>query len=258
MDTTLETLEEIARWISEARSVLALTGAGVSTASGVPDFRGPQGLWTKDPKAERLANIEVYVTDPEARRESWRRRLAASEQGVRPNPGHEALAELERMGRLARLVTQNVDGLHQDAGNDPDRVVEIHGTIREATCLDCDWRGPMEPVLARVREGESDPACHECGGMLKSATISFGQALDPAQMQRAHDAAIASDLFLAIGSSLVVHPIAMLPQVALDAGARLVVLNGEPTPYDRQAHRVLHDDVSVVLPRILERVRTSG
>ncbi len=249
-------LEVIADWIAASRQVVALTGAGVSTASGIPDFRGPQGLWTRDPQAERLANIDVYVSDPQARRTAWQRRLEATERTPAPNPAHEAIAELEHLGHLQRLVTQNVDGLHQEAGNDPGRIVEIHGTVREATCLDCAWRGPMQPVLERVRAGEADPDCDECGGMLKSATISFGQALDPAELQRAHDATIEAELFLAVGSSLVVHPIAMLPQVALDAGARLVVCNGEPTGYDERAHAVLHGDVSELLPELLAHVRS--
>jgi NAD-dependent deacetylase len=253
--TVEEHLQTIADWIAGAGSVAVLTGAGVSTASGVPDFRGPKGLWTRDPKAERLANIDVYVSDPEVRCEAWRRRLESADRAVTPNPAHHALVALERLGRLDRLVTQNVDGLHQDAGSDPDRVVEIHGTVREATCLDCSWRGPMRPVLDRVRAGEADPACAECGGMLKSATVSFGQALDPDELQRAHEAAVGCDVFLAIGSSLVVYPIAMLPQVALEAGARLAVLNGEPTPYDDRAHAVLAGDVSSTLPRIAELVR---
>lgn len=252
----MRSVQELADWVVGADRVVVLTGAGVSTASGVPDFRGPDGVWTKDPRAERLAHIDAYVADPEVRREAWRRRLAGAERRPDPNPAHHALVELERLGRLERLVTQNVDGLHQDAGSDPDRVVEVHGTLREATCLDCAWRGPMAPVLERVRAGEADPACRECGGMLKSATISFGQALEPAVLQRAHDATVAADVFLAVGSSLVVHPVAMLPRVAMEAGARLAVLNGEPTGYDDDAHAVVHDDVSEVLPTLVDEVRT--
>ncbi len=251
----MATLEQLADWVAAADSVVVLSGAGVSTASGVPDFRGPNGLWTRDPKAERLAHIDAYVSDPELRREAWRRRLSGARRRPEPNEAHLALAELERLGRLERLVTQNVDGLHQDAGNDPERVVEIHGTLREASCLDCGWRGPMAPVLARVEAGEQDPPCDECGGMLKSATISFGQALDPAELQRAHDATIEAEIFIAVGSSLVVHPVAMLPRVAMDAGARLAVLNGEPTGYDGEAHVVVHDDVSRTLPDLVAEVR---
>ena len=251
----MSTLQELAAWVADASRVVALTGAGVSTASGVPDFRGPNGLWTRDPKAERLAHIDVYVSDPDARREAWQRRLAGADRRPAPNPAHQALVELERLGRLETLVTQNVDGLHQDAGSDPGRIVEVHGTLREATCLDCGWRGPMAPVLERVRSGEQDPACFDCDGMLKSATISFGQALDPERLQRAHDATVAAEVFLAVGSSLVVHPVAMLPRVALDAGARLAVLNGEPTGYDGLADVVVHGDVSEVLPDLVEQVR---
>ena len=251
----MATPDEVGSWIAGSSRVVALTGAGVSTGSGVPDFRGPNGLWTRDPKAERLANIDAYVSDPEVRRQAWQQRLAGAERRREPNAAHHALADLEQLGHLDRLITQNVDGLHQDAGSDPDRIVEIHGTLREATCLDCRWRGPMAPVLDRVRAGEADPPCRECGGMLKSATISFGQALEPEQLQRAHDATIEAEVFLAVGSSLVVYPVAMLPQVARDAGARLVVLNGEPTGYDDQADAVLHGDVSELLPAIVSRVR---
>jgi NAD-dependent deacetylase len=248
-------IDAVAKVIAANDRVVALTGAGVSTASGVPDFRGPSGLWTRDPRAERLSSIDVYISDAEARREVWRQRLAAADAGLRPNPAHHALAELEGLDRLERLVTQNVDGLHQDAGSDPARVVEIHGTTREAVCLDGDWRGPMSDVLDRVRAGDTDPHC-SCGGLLKSATVSFGQSLDPAQLQRAHDATIASEVFLAIGSSLVVHPVALLPQVALEAGATLVVCNAEPTDYDERAHHVLHVDVSEALPELVSRVRS--
>ena len=250
------TLDELADWVAAADTVVVFTGAGVSTASGVPDFRGPDGVWTRDPKAERLAHIDTYVADPDVRRQAWQRRLAGAERRPGPNPAHHALVELERLDRLDRLVTQNVDGLHQDAGSDPARVIEVHGTLREATCLGCAWRGPMPPVLERVRAGEPDPACRQCGGMLKSATISFGQALEPEVLQQAHDAAVAADVFLAVGSSLVVYPVAMLPQFAMEAGARLAVLNGEPTGYDDEAHVVIHDDVGEVLSRLVERVRT--
>lgn len=255
MATTDPTLEHLADRIAAATRVVVLTGAGVSTASGVPDFRGPQGLWTRDPSTERLASIDAYVSEPDVRREAWRGRLAGAQQAVAPNPAHEALAELERLERLDRLITQNVDGLHQDAGNDPDRIVEVHGTLREATCLGCGWRGAMEPILDRVRAGEEDPHCTACDGLLKSATISFGQALEPDDLQRAHEATVAAEVFLAVGSSLVVHPIAMLPQLALDTGAQVGILNGEPTGYDDRADTVLRGDVSALLPDLVAQVR---
>ena len=245
----------VARLVAAADQVVALTGAGVSTASGIPDFRGPDGLWTRDPGAQRLASIDVYLEDGEVRREVWRRRLSDSVLSARPNPSHAALAELEQRGHLHTVVTQNVDGLHQAAGNAPDRVIEVHGTAREVMCLSCGRRVPMPQVLERVREGEHDPPCRQCGGLLKSATVSFGQALDPAVLKAAHDAALGCDLFLAIGTSLTVYPVALLPRTAREAGARLVIINGERTPYDDEADVVLRADTSATLTSLVEQLR---
>ncbi len=246
----------IARWIAEARQVVALTGAGVSTASGIPDFRGPQGLWTTKPDTQRLFSIDAYLEDPEVREQVWQLRLDNPAFRVDPNPAHVALAELERRGRLHTLVTQNIDGLHQAGGSSPDRVIEIHGTIHEVECLACDRRVPSGPVLQQVRDGDPDPRCPECGGLQKSATISFGQSLDPALLQRAHEAVMGCDLFLAVGTSLVVHPVALLPRTALEAGARLVILNAEETPYDDRADEVLRDDVGDTLAEIVAHLDT--
>jgi NAD-dependent deacetylase len=251
----LDVIGTLARWVASAEQVVALTGAGVSTASGIPDFRGPQGVWTTEPGAERLFSLEAYLADPQVRREVWQRRLDNPAFRVGPNPGHRALAELERLGRLHTLVTQNIDGLHQAGGSDPDRVIEIHGTVHEVECLSCDRRVPAGPVLERVRQGDPDPRCEVCGGLQKSATVSFGQSLDPARLQRAHDAVMGCDLFLAIGSSLVVHPVALLPRTALEAGARLVVINAEPTPYDDVAHAVVRSDIVATLTTLVESVR---
>jgi len=245
----------VARLVAAADQVVALTGAGVSTASGIPDFRGPDGLWTRDPGAQRLASIDVYLEDGEVRREVWRRRLSDPVLSARPNPSHAALAELEQRGHLHTVVTQNVDGLHQAAGNAPDRVIEVHGTAREVMCLSCGRRVPMPQVLERVREGEHDPPCRQCGGLLKSATVSFGQALDPAVLQAAHHAALGCDLFLAIGTSLTVYPVALLPRTAREAGARLVIINGERTPYDDEADVVLRADTSATLTSLVEQLR---
>lgn len=242
---------QVASWIADARSVVALTGAGISTESGIPDFRGPDGVWTRDPRAERLSNIGYYLADASVRRESWQRRLEHPAWGARPNAGHRALVDLERAGRLALLVTQNIDGLHLAAGTDPDRLVEIHGTMRETACLACGDRRPMPETLDRLRDGESDPPCLVCGGILKSATVSFGQNLDPALIQRSEDAAAACDVFLAIGTSLTVYPVARLPEIALDAGARLVILNAEPTPLDDRAHAVLRGQAGDILPALV-------
>lgn len=248
-------VEEVAGWIADADRVTVLTGAGVSTASGIPDFRGPQGVWTREPEAERLSSIDAYVADPEVRREVWRRRITTHGGSYAPNAAHHALVDLERLGRMDLLVTQNVDGLHLDAGTSPGRLVEIHGTAREVACLACHDRQPTEPVFDRVRAGEEDPPCERCGGILKSATVSFGQALDPHDLQRAHEAASACDLMLTAGTSLVVYPVALLPRTAQEAGARLVVVNAEDTPYDDRADAVLRGDAGEVLTDIVERVR---
>jgi NAD-dependent deacetylase len=248
--------EELASWLLDARRVVALTGAGVSTASGIPDYRGPEGVWTRDPGAERLASIEVYVRDGEVRRGVWRRRADAPARTAQPNAVHRALVDLERLEHLHTLITQNVDGLHQAAGTDPARLIEVHGTVHEVVCLACGERGPMGPVLDRVVAGDDDPRCAACGGLLKSATISFGESLDPAVLQRAHDATFGCDLFLALGTSLVVHPVALLPRTALEVGARLVVMNAEETPYDGAADAVLRDDLVEILPDLVERIRT--
>jgi NAD-dependent deacetylase len=248
------TITEIAAWIREARSVVALTGAGMSTESGIPDFRGPEGMWTRDPLAERMSNIGYYVADPDVRRRAWQGRLHHPAWEAVPNAGHRGLAELERLGRIDLLVTQNIDGLHQQAGSSSERLIEIHGTVREVMCLACGDRGPMQETLERVRSGEDDPACRDCGGILKSATISFGQNLVPADLARAEAAARACDLFLALGTSLTVYPVALLPELALDAGARLVIVNAQPTPYDDRAHAVLHERIGEVLPALVSLV----
>ena len=240
-------LDEVAGWLRESRSTVALTGAGVSTESGIPDFRGPDGIWTRDPKSERLSNIGYYIANPEIRRESWRRRLDHPAWGATPNAAHRALATLEAAGRLQLLVTQNIDGLHLAAGSSAERLVEIHGTIRETACLGCGDRRPMRETLARVAGGEEDPPCESCGGIMKSATVSFGQNLDPDLLARAEEAAATAELFLAIGTSLTVYPVARLPEIALDAGARLVIINAEPTPLDEVAHAVVRGQAGEIL-----------
>jgi NAD-dependent deacetylase len=219
--TRCSTLRPWRRWRARIRAadvVVVLTGAGVSTGSGIPDYRGPQGLWTKDPERPAL-RVD--------RRLPGRRRgpagVLASPGGdpswqAEPNAAHLAIAELERLERLTALVTQNVDGLHLLAGSSPGRTIEIHGTVREVVCLSCGDRQPSGPILDRVRAGEHDPRCARCGGILKVATVSFGQSLDPALLQRAHDATMAADVFLAVGTSLTVHPVALLPRTALEAG----------------------------------------
>jgi NAD-dependent deacetylase len=249
----MTTKHEAARaWIGAAQRIVALTGAGISTDSGIPDFRGPQGVWTKNPKAEKLSDIRYYMSDPEVRRLSWQSRLEHSAWRAQPNAGHRALAELEKRGRLHALITQNIDELHQIAGNSPQKVIEVHGTMRQVVCMSCDERAPMEKALARVRAGEADPPCRTCGGILKSATISFGQALVPEVIDRAMQAAATADLFLSVGTSLQVYPIAGAVQIAKAAGARLVIINAEPTPFDDMADAVFNASISEVLPKLLD------
>ena len=237
-------------WIEAAERVVVLTGAGVSTDSGIPDFRGPQGVWTRNPEAEKQSTIQHYVADPEVRRRAWRSRLESPAWSAQPNAGHRALVALERRGKLDTLITQNIDGLHQAAGSSPERVVEVHGTMREVVCLDCGERAPMERALARVRAGEDDPPCRTCGGILKSATISFGQSLVPEDLRRAELAARRCDLMLAVGTKLSVYPVAGCVPVAKESGARVVIVNAEPTEMDGMADAVLRGSIGDILPRL--------
>ena len=244
----------LARYINSSRRVVVFTGAGISTESGIPDFRGPQGLWTKNPDAEKAATLQYYVNDPEVRARAWQNRLSSGMWDAEPNDAHRALAELERKAALHMIVTQNVDGLHQAAGSSPERIVEIHGNVREVKCLSCGWHGPMGPTLDRVRAGETDPRCAGCGGILKSATISFGENLVANDLQRSQRAASRADLFLALGTSLTVYPAAALPEFALANRARLVIVNAQPTPFDGQAASISRDQLGEVLPDLVARV----
>jgi NAD-dependent deacetylase len=253
-----EAVVRAAALLAGARRVVALTGAGISTDSGIPDFRGPNGVWTRNPKAEKASDLRYYLADPEVRRASWRARLESPAWLAKPNPGHRALVELEAQGRLDTLVTQNIDELHQQAGSDPARVVEVHGTIRRWSCLRCGSTGPMEEALARVRAGEEDPACRvevaggrTCGGIVKSATISFGQSLVEADLERAMRAARACDLLLAVGSTLSVYPVAQAVPLARQHGARLVIVNAEPTQFDPLADVVVRTPISEALPAMV-------
>ena len=248
---TPELIDTVRTWIDNAKRIVVLTGAGISTDSGIPDFRGPQGQWTKDPQAEKMATIQHYVADPEVRKRSWRDRLNSPAWTAQPNAGHLALVALERRGHLDTLITQNVDGLHQMAGSSPERVVEIHGTMRVVTCLACGQRASMERALARVRAGEEDPPCRTCGGILKSATISFGQGLVQDDLLRAQRAAERCDLLLTVGTKLSVYPIAGVVPIAQEAGARLVIVNAEPTDMDRLADVVLRGQIKDILPKLV-------
>jgi NAD-dependent deacetylase len=243
-------LDEVAGWLRDAQQIVVLTGAGISTESGIPDFRGPQGLWTKNPDAEKTAQLRYYLSDPEVRVRSWENRLSSGMWDAQPNAGHLALAEIERRANLHTLATQNVDGLHLAAGTSADKLVELHGNVREVKCMACGWRGPMGPTLDRVRAGEADPACLDCGGILKSATISFGENLVAEDLRRAERAAAGADVFLALGTSLGVYPAAALPEYALANRARLVIVNAQPTPFDGVAEAVSRGQLGDVLPAL--------
>lgn len=244
---------------TDGRPLIAvLTGAGISTDSGIPDYRGPQGLWRRDPEAGKLVTYAYYMADPEIRRRSWRMRRDSPAWRARPNAAHEALARLAREGVPVRVITQNVDGLHQRAGLPEHDVLELHGTSRTVVCTRCAARTAMADALARVGEGEEDPPCRECGGILKSATVMFGQSLDPAVLGEAVAVARACDIFLAVGTSLRVRPAASLAGLAAGHGARLLVVNAEPTPYDPLAERVVRAPISEALPPLLAELTRTG
>ena len=244
-------MDRARRIIEAAARITVLTGAGISTDSGIPDFRGPQGVWTRNPAAEKTSSLSHYLGDPEVRRLAWQQRLASPAWRAQPNAGHRAIVELERQGRLVAVVTQNIDELHQKAGNDPGKVIELHGTMHRVRCWACGWDGPMQETLERVRAGDPDPRCEVCDGILKSATISFGQALEPGTILRAEMAALSCDVLLAVGSSLGVHPAAGLVPLAGEAGAAVVIVNQQPTPYDDVAAAVVRASISEVLPQLV-------
>ena len=245
-------LQVVAGWLRAASRVLVFTGAGISTESGIPDFRGPNGVWkTRDPLRYTIQN---YRADPEVRRESWQLRLSSPVDGATPNEGHRAVVALEETGTVSAVVTQNIDGLHQAAGSR--NVIELHGTTRDAACLSCARRMPMEVVLSRVREGDVDPMCEVCGGLLKAATISFGQALIESDVERAMDYASSCDVCLAVGSTLSVWPAAGVPLQAARTGARLVIVNDGETDLDVAASAVIRGRAGTVLPALVEAVAT--
>ncbi len=251
-------IEQAASWVANASRITVLTGAGISTDSGIPDFRGPQGVWTKNPAAEKTSTLQNYLADADVRRASWQFRVSSPGWTAQPNAGHLAIVDLERQGKLHALVTQNIDELHQRAGNDPALVIEVHGTMWWTRCWTCGDRRPMAEALDRVRAGEDDPDCLVCraarrSGILKSDTISFGQALVPEVIDRAMEASATCDLLVAVGSTLSVHPAASCVPVAARAGAKVVIVNGSPTDMDLVADAVLRGPISEILPVLVGR-----
>jgi NAD-dependent deacetylase len=238
-----------------------LTGAGISTDSGIPDYRGPNGLWRRDPDAEKLVTFDYYMADPEIRRRSWRLRQETAALGARPNVAHQAIADLGRSGRAdVWVITQNTDGLHQEAGTPPDRVLELHGSARAVVCTRCGDRTPMRDALDRVtgqpgEPGEPDPPCRACGGILKAATVMFGEGLDREVLSAAVAVAGEASLFFAVGSSLQVYPAAGLVDLAATGGARLVIVNADPTPYDPLAAQVVREPIGTALPVLLDGLK---
>jgi NAD-dependent deacetylase len=245
-------------WARQVRAVAVLTGAGISTDSGIPDFRGPQGLWTKNPAAEKLSTYQVYMADPAVRRRSWQTRLNHPAWAAAPNAAHRALARLAGSAIDTQVITQNIDELHQRAGTPRERVIELHGTMFGVVCTGCGDRTAMADALARVRAGEDDPSCPRCGGILKSATVMFGQPLLPGVFERAALAASSCDLMLAIGSTLTVEPAASLCAIAAQAGARLVIINRDPTPYDAAATAVIREPIGEAVPRMAGVLLAAG
>lgn len=248
---TVDLLNAARGAVAGGERIVVLTGAGISTDSGIPDFRGPKGLWTKNPAAEKASDIRFYLEEPDVRRAAWQNRLTTPAWSAAPNSGHAAIVELERRGQLHGLVTQNIDGLHQKAGNDPNRVIEVHGTVWFTRCWECEDRRPMDQALERVRAGDDDPACLECGGILKSDTISFGQALVPEVIDRALRVSDECDVLLAVGSTLSVFPAANCVPRAKAAGATVIIVNGGETAMDRYADWLLVGQIGEILPALL-------
>ncbi|MCL2804099.1 MAG: Sir2 family NAD-dependent protein deacetylase [Micrococcales bacterium] len=239
------------KMVGAAQRIVVLSGAGISTGAGIPDFRGPQGVWTKNPAAERVSNLDDYLHSAEVRKVAWQRRDEMYMQAAHPTAAHQSIVDLETAGKLLAIVTQNTDGLHLAAGNSPDRVLEMHGNIRSWRCEDCGATGPMADQLARLDAGEEDPDCPKCGGITRATVILFGEMLDPRPLERAYQVAGECDLMVAIGTTLVVQPVASLVSVALQGGAKVIIVNAEATPYDSQANSVLRGDIQDVIPELL-------
>lgn len=240
-----EDLRALTELIEGAERAVVFTGAGISTESGIPDFRSPNGIWAKTTPIY----FDEYVRSEDARREAWRRKFEIDRDmiGAEPNRGHRAVAKLVRTGKVTSVITQNIDGLHQESGVPDDRMIELHGNATYAACLSCGARHELEPIKAAFQTDETLPDCKFCGGIVKTATISFGQAMPEAEMERARDETLACDLFLAVGSSLVVYPAAGFPAMAKRNGARLVIVNRDPTDLDGMADLVINREIGPTL-----------
>lgn len=238
--------------LRDAERIVILSGAGLSTGAGIPDFRGPQGLWTKDPLAERISTLSWYLGDPEVRKKAWQYRAESPIWDATPTSAHLAIVELERAERLRGIVTQNTDGLHQLAGSSPGLVHEVHGSARTWRCEECRTTGPMTDMIVRVRAGEEDPHC-DCGGIVRATTILFEEALNPDVLDAAVGCAEICDAIVAVGTGLAVHPVAGLFPYAIAHGALGVIVNGEETAYDHLAHQVVRGDIQQELPGLLSR-----
>lgn len=241
--------DDLKRMISGSRRMVAFTGAGISTESGIPDFRSPGGIWTR----YKPIDFGDFIASEDARRESWRRKFASDAvmRAASPNAGHRALARLVEDGRMSAVITQNVDGLHQASGVPDAKVVELHGNATYASCLDCGERHELDWVRRLFEDGETLPECVKCGGIVKTATISFGQAMPEVEMARAREETMACDLLIVLGSSLVVYPAAGFPVMAKRNGARLVIVNREPTDQDGLADLVVHDEIGPTMSRVV-------
>jgi len=245
-----EQIQDAAELLHESQRIVVLTGAGISTESGIPDFRSPGSIWRENPPT----SYRDFLDKPEARLRYWQTRasLSSQVQQAHPNAAHHALAELERRGKMFGLITQNFDGLHQDAGNDPKHIVELHGTSRYAACTLCGTRSSMAELQARIDAGEADPLCPLCGGYLKSATILFGQRIPESELSRAKEMADHCDLFLVVGSSLKVIPAATLPRIALNNNVPIIIINLQPTSLDSIADVAIHEQAGIILPTIIK------
>jgi len=241
--------DRLREMIEGARRIVAFTGAGISTESGIPDFRSPGGIWTK----YQPIYFDDFMSSEEMRREAWRRKFATDETMVEaePNAGHRALARLVEQGKMTAIITQNIDGLHQRSGVPASKIIELHGNTTYATCLDCGQRYELAPIRKAFERNGTLPVCEKCDGIVKTATISFGQAMPEIQMARAQDETENCDLFIVLGSSLVVYPAAGFPRIAKRRGAKLVILNRDPTDQDDDADLVLHGEIGPTMSRVV-------